>query len=378
MTNTDLRDTPIAICLSETNVNTFQKSVRALIERNDVEDAQLFFWIAPALDEKKVKRVIYDIGVKKCNVISEIYDEKIIRFIETFPESDYINKVISLIRQIMGELSKSLEDESSKCEVENKKIHVEIDRYEEILNRLKDVHSKLLNRDNLEEPHEWAEINDGLERKISGWWKRKTKIANDTEAGEAAKIFEQDLDKYFKDFTNIILTAANRTAQAISEKYFLCYQSAEFDREYQVETSSSLNWNVHLGQIVIADSLMQEFREEDYGQKVEMFKILFSSLPDIQTEDIRKVYYLETWRNKALEIVKPLRENLTQELFKQACEYDKHLAEVYIAHTEELIEEQTRLKDREVSKLSDKEKMLQDDMDCLTKFQDKLKEIESA
>lgn len=79
-----------------------------------------------------------------------------------------------------------------------------------------------------------------------------------------------------------------------------------------------------------------------------------------------------------LEIIKPKREELTQQLFRQVCEYEKYITKKYIGHIEELIETQSSFKARAVSKLSDKEKMLQIDMEWLTNIQDKLKEIESA
>ena len=52
--------------------------------------------------------------------------------------TDYIHRNILLLRKTVSELSDYLEKESAECEMENKEIHVEIDKYDEILNKLKE------------------------------------------------------------------------------------------------------------------------------------------------------------------------------------------------------------------------------------------------
>ena len=52
------------------------------------------------------------------------------------------------------------------------------------------------------------------------------------------------------------------------------------------------------------------------------------------------------------------------------------LSKSYVAHLSDLIEEQTQLKNQEAAKLSDEERLLQNDIDWLMKVQDQLKVIE--
>ena len=375
--NTDLNNTPVTICISRINMASFQSSIKELLQRDDVEEAQLFFLFDSSLDNKKIKRIIYDIGIKKCTEISDINDTKVQRYIETFPMTDYIHRNILLLRKTVSELSDYLEKESAECEMENKEIHVEIDKYDEILNKLKDVYSRFISRDNLEIPHNWIEINNGLERKISSWRKRKTKITNETEAFDEARRFEIDVNEYFKDFINILTKTVDQTIHEISQTHFRCYQSAEFDTGYSVMTTIPLNWDKALEDIQAADALRQEFNEEDPNQQNDFFKAIFGGGAKAD-EGLQKVYYMETWRKRMLEIIKPKCEELTQQLFNQVCEYEKNSAKEYIGHLEKLIENQSDLKAGAVSKLSDKEKMLQADMDWLTSMQDMLREIESA
>lgn len=316
-------------------------------------------------------------AIRECNEISDINDIKIQRYIETYPMTDYIHRNILLLRKTVGELSEYLKNESEECEMENMEIHVEIDRYDEILNKLKEVHSRFINRDNLEIPYNWIEINNGLERKISSWRKRKTKITYETEAFDEARAFEIDANGYFQDYINILTAAVNRTIQEISEQYFLCYQSAEFDTAYSVMATLSLSWDKALEDIQAADVLRKIFREENPDQQNDFFKVIFGGGIETGTE-LQKVYYMEEWRGKMLGIIKPRCEDLMQQLFRQVCEYEKYVAKKYIEHLEELIESQSSRKAIAVSKLSDKEKMMQVDMEWLTNIQDMLKEIESA
>ncbi len=375
--NTDLQNTPVTLCISEGNIASFQNSIEALIKRDDIEEAQLFFLIDPALDNKKIKRVIYDIGIKECNEITDINDEKIQRYIETFPMTEYIHRNILLFRKTVSELSSYLNKESAECEAENKEIHAEIDKYDEILNKLKEVHSKFINRDNLEIPYNWTEVNNGLEREISSWRKRKTKITNEEEAYKEASAFESDTIRYFKDYIYFLSAAINKTIHEISDKYLNCYQSAEFDAGYSVMSMLSPSWDKDLEEIHAADILRGEFKEEAPNQQNDFFKVFFGGGQEVNT-GLQKVYYMETWRSRMLEIIKPKCEELTKQLFRQVCDYEKYVADQYIGHIEELIDDQSSLKARAVSKLSGKEKLLQADMEWLTSIQDMLQEIERA
>lgn len=376
--NTDLSDIPITICISRGNAAEFQNSVKTLIARDDIEEGQLFFLIDPVLDNKKLKRIIYDIGIKECNEITKIDDARVKRYIEIFPMTDYIHKNILLFRKKINELSEHLEKESKECEIENKETHAEIDKCDEILEKLKTVHNRLVNRDNLEIPYNWIEINNGLERKISSWRKRKTKIIDEAEAAAASEMFEQELNGYFNDFINIITAAANRTIQEINEELFSCCEGAGFDNDYQSMKSKMLSWDKNFERIFIADILMHEFKEENADQQADLFKVLFGGGINNDSNELQRVYYMEAWRSRALEIIKPKREDLTQQLFKVVCDYEYQTAQDYIEHTKELIEAQNSIRNRAVSKLSGKEKLLQADVEWLTNVQDKLKEIESA
>lgn len=375
---TDLSDIPITVCISRGNAAAFQNSVKALIARDDIEEGQLFFLIDPVLDNKKIKRIIYDIGIKECNEITKIDDARVRRYIEIFPMTDYIHKNILLFQKKINELSEHLEKESKECETENKETHAEIDKCDEILEKLKTVHYRLVNRDNLEIPYNWIEINNGLERKISSWRKRKTKIIDEAEAAAASEMFEQELNGYFNDFINIITAAANRTIQEINEELFSYCEGAGFDNDYQSMKSKMLSWDKNFERIFIADILMHEFKEENANQQADLFKVLFGGGIDNDSNELQRVYYMEAWRSRALEIIKPKREDLTQQLFKVVCDYEYQNAQDYIEHTKELIEAQNSIRNRAVSRLSDKERLLQADVEWLTNVQDKLKEIESA
>ena len=68
--------------------------------------------------------------------------------------------------------------------------------------------------------------------------------------------------------------------------------------------------------------------------------------------------------------------NVITILFECIQKYEKDISESYIEHLSDLIEEQTQLKNQEAAKLSDEERLLQNDIDWLMKVQDQLKVIE--
>ena len=67
---------------------------------------------------------------------------------------------------------------------------------------------------------------------------------------------------------------------------------------------------------------------------------------------------------------------VVRNLFECMQKYETELSKSYVAHLSDLIEEQTQLKNQEAAKLSDEERLLQNDIDWLMKVQDQLKVIE--
>lgn len=374
--DTDLRNTPILLYIFKENIGVFQKNLRYFMEREDVEYAQLFFLIHPSLDAGKVERIIKDLGIDEPNIVSEVYNAAVKKYIEVYPVSEYIYSAVSLFKNITDKLSERLQAESEQCAVVNREVNARIDEYEDIIRRLKEAYQNFINRDNIDIPVEWNSIENELLNDISIWRKRKTKITDDYEAEIVATEFETDVKKYYMKFLENIVSAANATKQDIDTVYEAWYRNAEFDTGFQV-SSGRYNVPEFSNEVVIAESLKKLFEEEYVQPKEDIFGLLFKASSDAPKELVlQKTYYYQNWRDYVTEVVSSKGKNVITILFECIQKYEKDISESYIEHLSDLIEEQTQLKNQEAAKLSDEERLLQNDIDWLMKVQDQLKVIE--
>ena len=166
------------------------------------------------------------------------------------------------------------------------------------------------------------------------------------------------------------------TKQDIDVAYDAWYKNAEFDRDYQVNRPVFAIPNFE-NEITVSE-VLQKLVEEDYVKpKEDIFGMFFKSTADTSKEPVlQKVFYYQNWRDYVINAVSPKAESVIETLFENIQQYEQVIAENYMVHLAELIEKETSKKDQEAEKLSDEERLLQNDIDWLEKVQDQLKEIE--
>ena len=373
--NTELKNTPILLYLSKENIESFQRNLKYFMLRDDVEYAQLFFLLNPSLETEKVERIIKDLGISEPNIVSDIFDEAVKKYIELYPVSEYLYSVILLLRNITNDLSEHLQAESEKCAIENREVHAHITQYEDTIRRLKQARRNFINRDNIEVPIEWINIENELMNTISNWRKRKTKIVDEQDAELIANEFESDVKGYYSQFGEKMVNAANAVKQNIDATFQNWYGNAEFDSSYQPKAEGYIIPEFSK-EIIVADELKKLYEEEYVQPKEDILGMFFKTSSEPPKEPVlQKAYYYQSWRNYVIEVVEPKEKEAINGLFESIKTYEQKISELYINHLSELIEEQTQLKNREAAKLSDEERMLQNDIDWLVKVQDQLKVI---
>ena len=376
LATTELKNTPILFYLSKDNINAFQKNLMYFLKREDVENNQLFFLIHPALDAGKVERIIVDLGIAEPNIVTELFDPAIKKYIELYPVSDYVFSVVSLFRYMTYNLSERLKVESEKCANINREVHSHIDRYEDTIARLKEAYHNFINRDNIEIPSEWNALENELLSAIDIWRKRKTKITDESEAMKVANDFEVEVRILYSKFLEAIVEAAKNTKQEIDLAYETIYKKAAFDDNYQVTTVDFSIPELSEKGISISYALMNLVEEKYVQPKDDIFGHFFKATSASQKDSVlQRTYYYQTWRDCVRDIIRPKEKETIRILFEQIKKYESELSGTYIIHLYKLISEQTRLKEQEAAKLSDEEQLLQSDIDWLVKVQDQLKAI---
>ena len=82
LANTELLYTPIIMWIDEETREKIKSNVRYFLNRKDVTQDQIFFMIHPSLNALSIGRTIQDLGVENPQLIKDVSDERVKRFLE--------------------------------------------------------------------------------------------------------------------------------------------------------------------------------------------------------------------------------------------------------------------------------------------------------
>ena len=375
---TNLIHTPILFYISDETIGALSDDLKKLLARNDIDYKQLFFFISSNLQRDKVKRIIVDLGIKQPNIVANLFDEKVNKYFLLYPISDYIHSAIKSFREESGRISSMLEIENAKCESEGREIHMHLDEIENKLKALKTADEMIKQRDNLDIPQEFNSIKEKYLVLVSEWKNKKTKITREDEARNTAIEFNAYIHRIYGEFCSSIDDTVYRFADEIREMYSKCCDDAIgnkiavndiafSDSDHPIITEQTLN--------------LLNLKEEKYViPETNFIGKLFKST-DNNTEKapvLERTYYYQAWREHMAQTTLPAVDKLIATRFELLKKYYNDLADRYHNVIIGLIEEKTVEKDEVASKLSDEEKILQNDNDWLSEFVDQIKSIERS
>lgn len=374
---TDLHSTPILFYLDRKSAGSLQHNLTELLKRNDITQEQLFFMIDPVL-RGKAERVVSDLGVREPQVVTMADVSSIYRYIELFPESEFIYDSIRAFREQTESLGNILENENRQSEITNKDIHEKIKDYESILERLRTVKELFLNKDNLDIPEDMKTARTRLIDKINCWKIKKTKITKPEEARLLAYELDSEVSRYFEEFREDINNIYAMQSAAITACCEDWYKSARYKEDFTfngVEPGNISMVNVQR----IAEELLK-FKEERYVMpKEDFFGKLFKTIEETPAKPVLETtYYCEKWRSYASRVVVPVADEVISEAFLNLEAFFNRLAKTYIEWIENLIQKVSEEKEQVSAHLSEDERLLQADNDWYTVFCEKLRDIERS
>ena len=376
LNNTSLKNTPILFCLNKDVLPRFQKDLKYFFSREDVTNEQLFFIIHPDLDYEKAERLIKDLGIKYPNMVNDPIDPKVMKYFELSPITDFIYNSIVVFREKYEQISRTLKEENEKSNIENREVLAQIDKYEEIVQRLNNTLNSFVHRDNLEMLDQYNEEKKNLLNTINEWQKRRTKITN----SEDVEVFGRDLDsllhKQYLAFITKVSEITEQESERITSMWQSLYKEANFDTSYTI----SVPYTVSIAHEPLPSILVDlaDLKEEKWVMpKGDLLGRIFRSSEDFLEEPVLEVTYnFQKWRDYAVHIIKPFSEKYIQMLFENLKKYYETAAEAYIKHLEQLITDQTQKKEVAAMQLSEEQQRLQADNDWLAEFSNRLVRIE--
>jgi len=376
---TDLTHTPLLFYISRETLPLLASDVKYIVARNDVVQKQLFFYIANDLKRGKVRRTIIDLGIKEPNIVTDMFDEPVKKYLLLYPISDYIYDAIKAFRNETEILSEILAKENAQSELDGKEVHFQLDSIENSLSKLKNADDIIVQRDNLAFPSEFTNIKNIFIKAISEWRNKKTKITKAEEAFAVAVDFNADLHRLYGEFCSQIDAAAMEYANTIKNMYIEWYNSSEADDMY-TESISFLTNNEYP---IVGDQTYEllKMKEEKFVMPKSNFigQLFKSSDSNVSKEPVLETtFYYQAWRDYMNNIASPAIEDVINARFEQLKKYYDELADIYHSHLAELITEKTAEKNSVASQLSEEEKLLQNDNDWLSVFVDQIKAIERS
>lgn len=377
---TDLHSTPILFYLDRKSASSLQRNLLSLLKRKDITQNQLFFMISPALGTQAV-RTIQDLGVKEPQLVETPDDEKIYRYIELFPISEYIYDAIKVFQGKTNALKDILDEENRQSEIQNRDIYENIKELDNTLTRLKTANDLFVGKPNLDIPAELVAARSGMIESINEWKKRKTKITRIDEAAALALEFESEVFRLFENFRRDVEQIYSRSGVTILGRCDAWYSDAQYKTDFVVD-DAALTPLSDYSVPSIASELMK-IKEEQYVTPKDDFlgfgKLFKTTLDtDSQEPVLETTFYCENWRSYVVDIVDPIGEQMIQEAYADLREYYDQVAVQYIKRIESLIREVSEQKEQVSSQLSADERILQTDNDWHTAFCDKLHTIERA
>lgn len=368
---TNLTYIPVVFVIETETIQLFRNDLLALLEREDVEQKQLFFCISPAMDKEYVVRFIRDLGIEEPQMISHIDDENVAAYIKNYPMVAYVGEVINVFENEVNALDDHLKAKNEQSAIKNAEIYEQISALEDVIEKIKASDLRFVDLDNYSGGNHFNDLKVELENLIRKWKSRKTKFIGDVEIDRNSTEYEQELAGYLNEFYRKAIEHFEFEKGRIEREFNDIYIKQPLDPDY---TPGGLDIaipdNIEVKGIKSALMGLQEERYEEKSDLFDFFKAKSSNEP----KELERVVTccLEKWREKAIELMDPVVEQYISESQRNLRKYYDELARVYHAKLSQLYDCKLNEKNGIASQLSEDERMLQDDNDWLVAIKDQL------
>lgn len=373
--STNLSYVPIVFVIEAESIQIFRNDLLMLLERKDVEQKQLFFWISPAMDKEYAVRFISDLGIEEPQLISRINDGNVTTYIKNYPMVICVGEIIRVFENEVNLMEKHLKARNEQSAVENEEVYKQISALEEVIEKIKSSDARFVDLDNYSGENRFNDLKIELEDFIRKWKSRKTKVVGEFDIDCNATEYEQELIGYLNEFYRKANEYFEFERCRIESEFHEIYLKQPLDLDYKPEgVSLTLPNKAEINGIKAA---LMELKEERYEEKVDFLDFFMSKSSPEPKELVRIVTcYFEKWREKAIELIDPVVERYISESQSNLKEFYDELAKKYHVKLSQLYDFKVDEKNDIASQLSEDERMLQADNDWLGAVKDQLARIE--
>lgn len=368
----DLKNIPILVCVNRSVLPQLQTIINDLKQREDVAENQLFFIVSPYLNKEMVKRTIQDLGIRHLQIVESPSDTTIRDFYYAYPVTDHLCEVLKVLNKECGAIRNKVDDRKQESEITNQTIHGQIRKIDEVIESLKTALMSFQTRDNVELPDICIESQNRLRWDIENWRKNKIKFSEES-AEKNAYEFERFLNDHFLKFIKLVVWVIKDQRWKYIRRFQSIYDKTNYDN-FGEEWPKSEDKMYDLP--LIAHELITR-KEEVYAESKNDLRELFSKENNQPKEPVlNNIYYYKQWREYALDKYIPLSIKIVNEQYSLLKKSVDTIAKEYILHLSEALDKEKSEKEELVSRLSLDELMLENDIDWITTFVDRVEELE--
>lgn len=370
--NTDLSFTPIIINIDPDMISELQKIIRYLRKRNDVVVQQVFFNLDESLNRDTVYRIIKDLGIKRPHFINGFDDDKLKKYFELYPLTEYIIDSITMLRIKANDVEAILGTEKTQGEQSNTEIDEQIHGLDSEIDKARLADEEITARNNIDKPAAFSSASNILANTISNWRKRKTKTVETEEARALANELYMAAFNAFKDFCSLIDDSVFEMKTSIDQVYKTAYEIACCEDNF---TPIQIGFDLEPLDIMpnFETDLMSIYNEE---KAVRTGIGLFAINNPEDEQYTQTAYYMQPWREHVFSLVEPISEKYMNTCMDLLRDYNSRVVEAYHEHLQHIIADKYSEKEQLSKQLSSEAKQIQLDSTWLNEFKRQLKAIE--
>lgn len=374
LNDTDLTNTPIIVNVTPETQRQLSREIQYLLARKDVDAKQLFFIIHRRLKRGQIVRVLSDLGVKDPQVIHDADDQAIKEYVQAHLVSEYVRNAIRVFDVEVQRIDFELQKLNKRGKRSGAMLEGRISILDSEVARLQEVDDSLSQLASVESPREFAQARLAFRDALGVWRSRKRKIEGVPEAQRAASDFCRTIQQRMEEYSVALASAADEVRRHTDEDLASIYGGAGVDREFHPK---EVPLAFPPSPVIIG--FEEEFltlKETAFVEPRRDFLGLFGSASNAEGEKVEVTYYyLDSWREKAVDLANPTLALLSESYTGVLRRYQREAIKAYRDHVAELMNERTEKKQQMVASLSDDDKVMRENGDWLSSFKSKLQTI---
>lgn len=376
--NTNLKNTPLLVCVDRQVYLELQKDLKLLLSRKDIEKEQLFFLVENGLNSNIVERTIKDLGIDSPNIVKTIDDKSVLTYLDVHPITEYINKMISTFENISNIVNDKIKVESESVAITNKDLHGQINNLDNTLESLQKSLNHFKMKDdiyliNLSSTYKF--LLDDFENKLNRWRSRRTKTHSYQEAKELSTELSNKIVDWGEEFKQSLNIYEDELRKNTYDRYYEWYISGKCEINY-------------LSKVFLRETKEESFQNDIYKELMELkqekwivpgkglIAQFFSSDDKEKEAELQITWTMNDWKNYIKDFAFPLMDSMIKNSEEKFIQYADSLVEDYQNKLRDMIDSKSKERNDLISRLSNEEIQLENDNNWLTELNYQINAIE--